>query len=51
MNERERWELLNHAKLSRRLAEGCSDLKSAQALLALAEDYEHRALALQPRAA
>ncbi|WP_167737653.1 hypothetical protein [Sphingomonas parva] len=49
MHERERWDLLTHATLSRRLAAGCRDSRSAEALLALAEEYERRARALERR--
>ncbi len=45
----ELWDLKTNAALSRRLAQGCRDGKSAAALLALAQDYERRAAALERR--
>jgi hypothetical protein len=51
MNEKERWELRKHAKLSRQLAARCSDPTSVQVLLTLAADYERRAGPLEREAA
>jgi hypothetical protein len=42
MSTQEIWTLRSHAVLSRRLAGKCTDAKSAQALLALAAEYEAR---------